>query len=275
MKTLTQVLAGWRPDASESVDPVSLLKAEWAAIVGADVAANSRPAELVRDTLLIQTRSSAWSQQLAFLSETILTSVKDRTGLQLRGVRFRVARFAQGPAAGGKRRTGRRRGRSDRLPAETLQGALERFQGSVIAAQRAKERAGWKECQRCGVRTAPASRMVCSPCENARLQERDAQVARLLFEAPWLGYEGIAQLVESLSPQEYEAIRLRLLRRWKDVLELVRRTGGAHLSTRDRMIASSYVLLTSRLDPERIAPAVVRNLLGDELHDILYGNENS
>ncbi|HZZ64669.1 MAG TPA: DUF721 domain-containing protein [Candidatus Baltobacteraceae bacterium] len=275
MKTLTQALATWRPDASERLDPVSLLRAEWTAIVGDEVAANSRPAELIRDALLIQTRSSAWSQQLAFLSETILSSVKDRTGLELRGLRFRVARLAQTPAAGGKPRTGGRRAREERLPAQTLQAAFERFHGSVIAAQRAKERAGWKECDRCGVRTAPASRACCTPCENTRLQERDAQVARLLFEAPWLGYEGIAELVDSLSPQEYEAIRLRLLRRWKDVLEVVRRTGGVHLSTRDRMIASSYVLLKSRLDPERIAPAVVRNLLGDELHGILYGNENS
>jgi hypothetical protein len=70
-------------------------------------------------------------------------------------------------------------------------------------------------------------------------------------------------------------VRLRLLRRWNDVLERVRRTRGAHLTTRDRMIASSYVLLKSQLDPERIAPAVVRDLLGEELHDIFYGSENS
>jgi hypothetical protein len=113
------------------------------------------------------------------------------------------------------------------------------------------------------------------PCKNVAVQERDARVARLLFEVPWLGYAGVAPLVKDLTPQDYEAIRLRLLRRWKDVLDRVRRTGGAQLTTRDRMIASSYVLLKSELDPERIAPAVVRDLLGDELHEILYGNENT
>lgn len=156
-----------------------------------------------------------------------------------------------------------------------MHAALERFHADVTAAQRAKQRAGWKECERCGVSIPPAAVLLCTPCRNAKSQERDAHVARLLFEAPWLGYAGIAELVGNLSADEYEAMRLRLLKRWRDVLERVRQSGGAHLTTRDRMIASSYVLLKSRLDPERIAPAVVRDLLGDELHGILYGNENT
>ena len=40
---------------------------------------------------------------------------------------------------------------------------------------------------------------------------------------------------------------------------------------RERLVASSYVLLQSKLAPEAIMPATVRNILGDELHDLLYG----
>ena len=39
---------------------------------------------------------------------------------------------------------------------------------------------------------------------------------------------------------------------------------------RERQIASSYVLLQSGLEPDRITPAVVRNLLGDELEAQLH-----
>jgi hypothetical protein len=113
------------------------------------------------------------------------------------------------------------------------------------------------------------------PCENALAQERSAQVARLLFEAPWLGYAGIAPLVGGLQRQEYDAVRLTLLRRWKDALERIRRSPQPRVTMRDRSIASSYVLLKSQLEPDKIAPAVVRDLLGDELHDIFYGNENT
>lgn len=275
MKPLKNALKAWEPGASFVEDPLSVVKAEWPQIVGRDVAANSRPVEISRDALLVLTRSGAWSQQLAFLSEGILARLHERTGITLERLRFRVGRISETSPLPAKGRTGSRRTRAEvrTAPAETLEAAFERFRTSVAESERAKAQAGWKECRRCGVRILPASGSLCVPCENVETQERDARAARLLFEVPWLGYAGIAPLVEGLTPQLYEAIRLQLLRRWKDVLERVRRTGGAQLTTRDRMIASSYVLLKSELDPERIAPAVVRDLLGDELHEIFYGNE--
>ena len=278
MKPLRNALQGWEPSASVREDPLFLLKAEWTAIVGDEIAANSQPAEIVRDTLVVLTRSSAWSQQLAFLSERILSVVRKRTTVDVQRLRFRVGRLVDTATPGGRRKRpakARAARAQTRGATESLEAAFARFREDVVASERAKAAAGWKECSRCGVRILPSSGPFCAPCVNVTVQERDARVARLLFEAPWLGYAGVAPLVGNLSPQDYGAIRLQLLRRWKDVLERVRRTGGAQLTTRDRMIASSYVLLKSELDPERIAPAVVRDLLGDELHDILYGNENS
>jgi hypothetical protein len=279
MRALRHALSTWEPAASFHDDPVSQIRAQWPEIVGADVAANTRPAEIARDALVVLTRSSAWSQQLSFLSERILASLRARTGANVERLRFRVGRIANTgneavilPAA---RRKVYRKVSEVHDPAPTLEAAFERFREDVEGAERAKAAAGWKECIRCGVRILPPSGSFCVPCTNLEAEERDARVARLLFEAPWLGYAGVAPLVEGLTREQYEAIRLRLLRRWKDVLDRVRRTGRAQITTRDRMIASSYVLLKSELDPERIAPAVVRDLLGDDLHEILYGNGNT
>ena len=273
MKPLRNALAAWEPVAAVCSDPVLQIRTAWREIVGADVAAHSRPDSLVRGSLLIVTRSNAWSQQLTFLTEQILSAVRDRTGLQLEGLRFRVGRMtAQTAPEPRALRARRRTGQPVGPPAETPQDALQRFREDVAAAERAKKAAGWKECSRCGVRISPSPARFCVPCANARVQERDGAIARLLFEAPWLGYQGIAALVGDLEPPEYHAIRLRLLRRWHDALERLRRSGSP-VTTRDRMIASSYVLLKSELDPESIAPAVVRELLGDELHEKFYGSE--
>lgn len=273
MKPLKSALSAWEPQLGLHGDPLLALRAHWPSIVGPDVAANSRPAEFAQDSLLIVTRSSAWSQQLGFLSERILAAVRERSNVSLERLRFRVGRLVETGNVPARRHVlARRSGQDARDPAPSLEAAVARFKHDVAAAQRAKANAGWKECSRCGVRIVPSSGPRCVPCENVRLQERDARVARLLFEAPWLGYAGIAPLLDDLKPHEYQLVRLQLLRRWKDALERVRRSGGRSLSTRDRMIASSYVLLKSELDPERIAPAVVRDLLGDELHDIFYGN---
>lgn len=278
MKPLGRALKAWQPLALNPGDPISVLQAEWAQIVGGEVAANTRPAEIVRDALVVVTRSSAWSQQLAFLSERVLRAIHERTDVPIRSLRFRVGRVVvrqahHDPARG--TRKARRAAPRTVEPAPSLEVAMERFRADVGAAQRAKAAAGWKECMRCGARTHTAPGPFCVPCGNAHAQERDAQVARLLFEAPWLGYAGIAPLVQGLTPKQYEAVRLTLLRRWKDTLERIRRSARPRVTTRDRSIASSYVLLKSELEPDRIAPAVVRDLLGDELHDIFYGNQNS
>lgn len=272
MRPLHEALAGWHP-TGQPADPLDAVRADWPQIAGPEIAANSRPESIVRGQLLILTRSGAWSQQLAFLSERMLGEVQRRTGLTLSGIRFRVGRLAERRASAGRppqRSTPRGAPRS---AGASLEAVFDQFRTGVLAAQRAKAQAGWKECSRCGVRVLPTAGPLCVPCANAHADERSATIARLLFDVPWIGYDGAAALIEHLTPQEYGSVRRQLLSRWWDALARVRRTGGRTLTTRDRMIASSYVLLKSELDPEQIAPAVVRDLLGDELHEIFYGDQ--
>ena len=273
-RTLRSALEVWTP-TGETPEPIVALRAAWPDIVGQEIAKNSRPHELARNGLLVVTRSSAWSQQLAFLSERIVANVRDRIGSPVDRVRFRVGRLiSEGAAAPARRSTRIKRVVDHRAPVQTQHEALARFRDDVARAQRAKAAAGWKECFQCGVRIAPAAGRFCAPCSNAWAQGRSEQVARLLFDVPWLGYAGAAAVVEGLSPHEYEGIRRKLLTTWWESLQRIRREGRRRLSTRERLIASSYVLLKSGLDPDRIAPAVVRDLLGDELHHLIYGNEN-
>jgi len=273
-RKLRSALDAWTP-TGEQPEPVVALRAAWSEIVGEEIAKNSRPHELERNALLVVTRSSAWSQQLAFLSERIVANVRERTGHPIDKVRFRVGRLTAERSAAPARRSVRvKRVVDHRPPVETAQEALARFREDVQRAQRAKAAAGWKECLQCGVRIAPAAGRFCAPCSNAWSQGRSEQVARLLFDVPWLGYAGAVGVVEGLTQHEYEAIRRKLLATWWETLQRIRREKRRRLSTRERLIASSYVLLKSGLDPERIAPAVVRDLLGDELHHLIYGNEN-
>jgi len=275
MQSLGAALVRWQPAATFRADPVSMLKAIWPEIVGEELAAHCAPREISHNVLLITTRSSAWSQQLVFLSERLLKAIQEASGTPIERLRFRIGRIDTRRTENVfARHAVRRRRRRDRTPSETLDESLQRFQADVSDAQRTKASAGWKECVRCSVRIAPQSGLYCVACENVREQERAATVARLLFEAPWLGFAGIAGLVENLTPREYHAVRQRLLAYWWDVLMRLRRSGRAKASTHERLIASSFVLLKSGLDPERIAPAVVRNLLGDDLHDVLYLDES-
>jgi hypothetical protein len=73
-----------------------------------------------------------------------------------------------------------------------------------------------------------------------------------------------------LSAAEFERARRSLLQRWWLVLERARRAGKLSASGLERHVASSYVLLQSRLSPDRVTPAVARNLLGPELEALLW-----
>jgi hypothetical protein len=151
--------------------------------------------------------------------------------------------------------------------------ALSRFRAQVEQLEHAKRLEGWKACADCGALVAPATEPVCATCAARRSQELAAMVARLLLEAPWLGYAGTAALVKGLQEEEYERIRAQLLRHWWDMLVRARVAKRLSSDGRERLIASSYVLLKSRIPPEEIIPATVRNILGDELHDLIYASE--
>ena len=277
MLKLGKALGSWSPGEGESraTDPVVLIAAAWSDIVGADVAKNSHPAQIAGDALIVTTRSSAWSQQLSFLAEEIVRGVRARLpGCGVERLRFRMGKLPSPGIRPGRGRVVEKGARSAaRPPSADLEEAVARFRADVGDAQRAKRAAGWNECAGCRALIAPDAVPFCVSCRVARNDERERLASRLLFEAPWLGYAGTAALIEDFSVHEYEAIRRRVLARWWEMLSRARATGKLSRDGHERLVASSFVILKSGLPPERIAPATVRNTLGDELHDLIYGTE--
>lgn len=273
---LGRALDGWAPAERGKLDPVAAIGAAWSEIAGEDVARNSHPVAMLGTALVIVTRSSAWSQQLSFLAPRLIEAVGKRfpkAGIDR--LRFRIGRVAtaSAPAARGAAARPSRRPAAPRPPAETVDEALRRFASEADTRRRAKLAAGWKECQGCSVPIAPDAGLRCPSCANAFASERERRIAQLLFEAPWLEFAGIADLVDNLGKLEYESVRRRLLARWWDTLARAQRAGRLSRDGRERAIASSYVILKSGLAPERIAPATVRAVLGDAVCDLIYGTE--
>lgn len=279
LKPLLEALGAWTPQENVrwEKDPVMLLAAGWNEIVGEDVARNTHPARIVDGTLLVTTRSSAWSQQLSFLAEQVVAAVRARlVQTPVTQLRFRVGKLpvrSQPAAVAPAPRAPAEGSRTPRPPTSTAAEAVDRFRTGVTERQRAKRTAGWKECTGCGALIAPRHGALCITCANARTERRTAAAARLLFEAPWLGYAGTAELVDGLTRRDYESIRARLLTRWWESLARARASKRLSRDGRERLIASSYVVLKSKLPPEAIEPATMRNVLGDELHELIYGTE--
>jgi hypothetical protein len=267
LTALGSALAGWRPSGGPPGDPLATIRAAWADIVGEDVARAARPVALSGTALVVATTSGAWSHQLAFLERDIIRSINALGVPAVERLRFRAGTNRDTPARStpGAWRAPRRSTPVASRPASAAE-ALARLQATVEARRAAHAAAGGTFCDCCGGTLAGGRR--CRPCIDGEERTRREHCERILFEAPWLDAEEVMATVGGLDATEYDRIRRRLLRGWIDELRLARKRHQARApidAARIRRLASSYVLLETRIDPNRIEmdSPVRQNALGD------------
>jgi len=263
---LGSALAGWRPSGGPIGDPLSTIRAAWAEIVGDDVARAAQPVALSGTALVVVTASGAWSHQLSFLEREIVRSVVALGVTSVERLRFRIGTIKSARGAGGRVLVRSSYGTPLAGNPTTTADALSRFRVVVERRRSAHLAAGGAFCSGCG--GAIATGLRCRPCVD--LEERTQREAceRILYEAPWLDPESVITQVEGLTAEAYDRIRRRLLRAWVDELRLARKRYAVKAPidvVRIRKLASSYVLLETRIDPNRLEldSPVRKNALGD------------
>ncbi|MBV8601999.1 MAG: DUF721 domain-containing protein [Candidatus Eremiobacteraeota bacterium] len=288
---LRRALGEWSPRSgprSESRDQaLGAIVALWTEIVGEDVARHAIPLERTGSALLVLVSSSAWSNQLSLLAGHVIGALREAGVSGIESLRFRVGKSRQrtrtsradgetsGNGIGGVVEQGMGEGPAVRSAPETAEEALARLRERITLARDAKRARGWNQCEECGALSNPdPDRNRCAPCASRRAALRSAHVQRLMFDAPWLGFAGTAELVAELTRREYEANRGVLLGRWWETLQRAATAGKLGSDGYERQIASSYLLLRTGWEPERITPAIARNELGDKLYELIYGHHN-
>jgi hypothetical protein len=271
---LGSVLDAWRPKPGPGGDPLAAARSVWPDLVGADVARAAQPVAIERDTLIILTTSASWSHQLAFLEPEIVRGLAALPQtVAITRLRFRVGKLRRAAPAGSAAEQRRaQRSAAVEPPAKTLADALARLRRSVERSRAAHRALGGRFCTVCEAPTA-AGIARCIPCRDESERQRRFACECLLFEAPWLPTNDVLVLVDGLTPEQFDAIRRRLLRSWWD--EMWRASKLFRLRQpidrrRLRKLASSFVLLETHIDPNRLEmdSAVRKNALG-ELYDFV------
>jgi Dna[CI] antecedent, DciA len=267
---LGNVLDAWRPQPGNGSDPLVAVRAAWVELVGPDVARAAQPVAIERDALIVLTASSAWSNQLVFLEPQILRGLRalpETPGLTR--LRFRVGKLRRPLTARGGPR-GPRNANADapvERPAATLDEALARLRRAIERTRAAHRTAGGEFCGRCAV-PVDAGTELCRPCRDGDERRRSFACERLLYEAPWLSSDDVLAEVEGLTPDAYDAIRRRLLKSWWDELWRANKLHKLRQPLdrrRLRKLASSFVLLETRIDPHKLEldSPLRKNALGD------------
>jgi len=272
---LGEALSAWTPRSSGG-DPLTTIRSAWTRLVGVDVARAAQPVAITNDTLVVITTSSAWSHQLAFLEPQIMRGIRElgQAPAVVR-LRFRVGTIRSKPrgmpAAAGPR-MGNRAAAGRPAPVDRHE-AFARFRAVVEGSRAAHRARGGAFCAVCA---APIARgLRCGPCTDWERTALEARCQRLLFDAPWLRPQEVLDTLPGLDATTYDVIRRQLLRAWWDEMALARKRAAlprpiAPDRARLRKIASSYVLLETKLDPNRLEmdSPVRRNALG-ELYDFI------
>ena len=275
---LRRALASWTPATGDTrarpaseVHALGAILSVWPEVVGEAVARHASPVEYTGNTLLVRVSSSAWGNQLSLSSTQIIRALAAAGIEGIERLRFRT-----GPAR--KRRTPPPERAPSNVPspqfppqeepASTLGEAILRLRRRLVQLRDAKDALGWKPCPQCAAMVPEGG--YCAACATAVAAARAARVQRLMYEAPWLGFAETAALVDGLTHEEYDGNRKALLGRWWETLRRAARLGQTDATGYERRVASSYVLLKTGWTPERITPALVRNELGDEIHNLLW-----
>jgi predicted nucleic acid-binding Zn ribbon protein len=275
MRPLRTSINQWRPPARK-LTPLDAVRALWPTLVGADVAKNAFPVSIDGETLVITTRSGAWSQQLGFLEARLMPQLQELPEVKgLERLVFRVGRItlpSNTPSAVPKAKPVQARLRlaPDAEPVATIEELSARIAKRLVERERLLSQK--PRCRGCGIPLERAA--LCPPCLGRENDARQRAAQGVLREMPWLGANAVREMVPGLSLVEFATARRSLQGRMERQLDQLRwdlRQGKKIGKSSDRALAMAYTMLVTGEPPDALCDALLKHALGGPLAERLYG----
>ena len=292
-RSLKALIAVWTPRPGRGIGALAdqasaAFGAAWEEAVGTQIARRSRPAKFRNGVLTVLTASSAWSDELSQHAPTIITALQRAFPEErLHKLRFMVAsgrtkllldrerahtRAATKPQI---KASPARVGRRDGAGTEDLTTALARMASLQKKLDAERDGAGWKICSFCEKRFLPESpsTALCAPCAEAKRRTTQGAIERALMQAPWLSFSDVRRTLPAITFALYDRAKQHLLARWQSEIESAqRRLRREAITTTDRVVAWSYLMLSTGLAQRDIGRAVVSDVLGSDWMIVLFGD---
>jgi hypothetical protein len=187
----------------------------WPKVVG-DIARHAKPRRLAGDVLYVATASSAWSQELTFMRQSILDKLK--TALQgeyVREIRFSEHLWDPTELENGTAvdlplmAKGEGEAAMDAIPDRQLAHYAKRFCSIMARRKVYLLRKGYVRCARCGC-LYPSAKRECPFCAVEREWRARRRAIAILEKAPHLPDEEVQSLIGSVCLEPVRSARREL-----------------------------------------------------------------
>lgn len=263
----------------------------WPEVVGPRIASVTRAERLSEGILFVKTASSVWANELTFQKPLLVEQLNGKLGRPMvSDIRFRAGRLHPAPSSTLKEHSKAleevRLSPSDleqiertvvNLKDKALREALRSLLTKERKRIRREEQKGSRSCQVCGCLGEAGG--LCSFCERKKAEEEEdshRRIRRWFSLSPWGSEDSLFSEIPEASLEKIREIREGLLGDYsQSVSRLSRkyprttRTGSAPtvktLPILDRDAILTYVMLKTRVPPDRLTADTITTALGPEM----------
>ncbi|MEL7568809.1 MAG: DUF721 domain-containing protein [Dehalobacterium sp.] len=256
----------------------------WESVVGEMIIKHASVVEMHRGVLFVHVDHPVWIQHLSFAAQDIKNRLNETIGEKVvKEIRFKAGNRCNEQKI--KQDIGKTASRKRALSFEELEkieamvkeiGDLEIRkvvaslirQGKIITLE--KQEAGWIECSLCGMMIEPKKKK-CFYCGLKELESLRRKTRFLLWELPWLSYQEISSHISGLNKDIYDTVRREMIQElWLQIRTAAKSRNGqkipnAHVQT--------YVMLRTRMSPEKLTPEIIWQTLGENIANKLLGGQ--
>jgi hypothetical protein len=246
----------------------------WEKVVGPDIAKNTMANFVRGGVLFVTARNSMWANQLSFLRSSLIKKLNNELGEDLiRDIRFQTG-FVEDISREIERdmdveiipETYQEVGQLvASLSDKDVSSAFASLYVSHKGADERKKRRGWKRCRFCSA-LYQDHRDLCPIC-NLSIKGADlSKLKELLYELPWLDYEGTSKILPQFTEIQYKGAVEEIK---SDIKAILKINLGKYIVEKDDIIRerslellAKYQTLVKGEDASALDEAFLSNELG-------------
>ncbi len=250
----------------------------WSKIVGHDIAAQSKPAEIEYGILFLTVKNSVWSHHLSMMKIDIIAKINHFIGEALvKDIRFRNYEFDdtvktiekknEGPNLGKflrhvtleKKEIEQVNQQCELIQDENLRVQLVRLYQKNLKLHKLEKQYDWHPCQKCQV-LCPKEQLYCNICERESRHEIEAKIRKILSDVPWARYADIYKYI-SCSQDMVNKERVKMMQK------LVTHVDPEDSSSMD---AKTLTMLYRCIPPDQLNEDLIKKTLYKFRHDLPF-----